>query len=443
MDKFIVSGGNKLEGRTHVSGSKNVALKAIVAACLTSEEVVIENIPLITDLFVMTDIVEELGGTIKMDDHRVVVKMENFGKTKIALERAAEIRTSAMFMAPLLARKNEATIPNPGGCRIGARPIDRLIEGLEAMGVNADYKSEDGYFYLVAENGLNGVDYAFKKSTHTGTETLIMTAVLAKGKTILRNAAQEPEIDELIDLLSKMGAKISKVEPRVIEIEGVEELHGATFRVGPDRNEIVTLGVAAMITKGDIFIEDAQNSDLSGFIEKMKECGAGVEVQNDGIRFFYNGEIKGVDIETSIYPGFMTDWQGPWSVLMTQARGESIIHERVYENRFGYAEELRKMGANINLFNPIVDDPAMYYEFNIEDDDSSNRHAAKIIGPTKLHNGVVTITDLRAGATLVLAALAASGESIILEVHHLDRGYEKFEDRLNRLGAHIRRVQEE
>lgn len=443
MDKFIVRGGGKLTGETQVSGSKNVALKALVAACLTDEEVIIDNNPLISDLFIMTDIIQELGGRIDAQDHTIYVKMEEFKKTRISLERAAEIRTSAMFMAPLLARMHEAFIPNPGGCRIGARPIDRTIEGLEEMGVIVDYKSEDGFFYMSAPSGLKGVDYTFKKNTHTGTETLILAAVLAKGKTILRNAAEEPEVDELIDLLSKMGAKIKRSDRRIIEIDGVEKLSGARFKVGPDRNEIVTLAIAAVITKGDIFIKDTQNADLSGFEEKFLEAGGGMEKKDGGIRFFYKGDLKAVDIETNSYPGFMTDWQGPWAIFMTQAKGVSVIHERVYESRFGYVSELEKMGAEIELYNPEVKNPEEYYNFNTEDDTSENKHAAKIKGPVKLHNAIVTISDLRAGATLVLAALISEGESVILDVRYLDRGYERFEYRLNSLGADIIRADNE
>lgn len=437
MDKFIVNGGKKLAGETSVSGSKNAALKALVAACLTSDKVTIGNIPLISDLLVMADIIHELGGNADIHNHTITVQMPDFKKTKIALERAAEVRASSMFMAPLLARKREAVIPNPGGCRIGARPIERTIDGLRKMGAEVKYKSSDGYFYMNVPQGLRGVDYEFVKSTHTGTETLILAAVLAKGKTVLRNAAEEPEINELIALLNKMGAKINKIGPRTIEIEGVKKLSGTEFVIGPDRNEIVTLAIAAVITKGDILITDIDSVDLSDFIRKMEEIGAGIEKKGKGIRFFYKGEIRATDMETSVYPGFMTDWQAPWAVLMTQAKGISVIHERVYESRFGYVSELKKMGANIKLFNPSVENPGEFYNFNIKDDRLENKHAARISGPTKLHNGIVTITDLRAGATLVLAALAAKGESVILEVYHLDRGYERFEDRLNNLGADI------
>ncbi len=437
MDKLIINGGKKLSGETYVSGSKNVALKALVAACLTREEVIIENVPLISDVVVMTDIITELGGKIKTQDHTISIKAESLPKSKVDLSKAAEIRTSAMFMAPLLARNKEAIIPNPGGCRIGARPIDRTIDGFEKMGVEVKYQSRDGYFYMKAPDGLYGIDYTFAKSTHTGTETLIIAAVLAKGKTTLKNAAEEPEIDELIGLLNRMGAKIKRTKKREIEIIGVGKLNGTRFKIHSDRNEVVTLAIAAVITKGDIFIKGLKDQDIKEFIEKMVEVGAGVEVEISGIRFFYKGELKPCRIETSPYPGFMTDWQGPWAVLMTQAQGTSELIERVYEDRFGYVTELQKMGAKIKYFNPDVKNPEEYYNFNTDDDSPDNKHAIRIKGPTKLHNGVVTISDLRAGATLALASLAADGESVILEAHYLDRGYEKFEYRLKSLGADI------
>jgi len=443
MDKFIIKGGKKLKGEINISGAKNVALKTIVAACLTDEEVEIHNIPLVSDLYIMAEIVEELGGKIKISDHTISIQIKNFSKSKIALERAAETRTSAMFISPLLARTGKAIIPNPGGCRIGYRPIDRTIEGLKQMGVTVNYKREDGYFHMNTKNGLNGIDYAFKKPTHTGTETLILAAVLAKGKTILRNCAQEPEIDELVLLLSKMGANIKKIDPKTIEIIGVKKLKGAKFSVGIDRNEVVTLAIAAIITKGDVLIKDAKSVDLKEFLEKMELVGAGVESRGNDIRFFYKNDLVACDIETSPYPGFMTDWQAPWAVLMTQVKGTSVVHERVYESRFGYVEHLIRMGAKIKLFNPEVSNPESYYNFNIEDDNSRNKHAIQISGPVKLHNAVVAMSDLRAGATMVLAALAASGETVILEVYHLDRGYECLENRLGKLGADIKRIKDE
>jgi UDP-N-acetylglucosamine 1-carboxyvinyltransferase len=443
MERFFIRGGNKLKGEVRVSGAKNVALKTVVAACLTDEKVEINNIPLVSDLYVMTEIIEELGGSAEIKGHKITIQMKKFKKSKIALERAAETRTSAMFMAPLLARSNEAIIPNPGGCRIGFRPIDRIINGFKKMGVKVSYKSRDGYFYMKVNGGLLGVDYTFKKPTHTGTETLIMAGVLAKGTTTLKNCAQEPEIDELINLLNKMGAKINRIDSTTIQITGVDKLNGAKFSVGIDRNEVVTLAIAAIITKGDILIKDAAKVDLGAFIEKMKFIGAGVEARGDDIRFYYKGSLKCCSVETTPYPGFMTDWQAPWAVLMTQADGVSTVHERVYESRFGYASQLEKMGAEISLYNPKVENPGEFYSFNIEDDHHENKHAAKIYGPSKLHDAVVSMTDLRAGATLVLAALCAKGKTTIQEIHHLDRGYEKLEMRLEALGADIRRAKDD
>lgn len=442
MERFEIVGGKKLTGQVNVFGSKNVVLKVLVAACLTNEEIYIDNVPLISDVYAMTEIIEHLGGKVEFKDHRFVIKVEDFISNKIALEKAAEARTSFMFLAPLLIRKKEAIIPNPGGCRIGARPIDRVIGGLKKMGVRVKYSSKDGFFHATAPNGLRGAYYKFEKSTHTGTETMLIAAVMAKGKTILENAAQEPEIDELIAFLRRMGAKIVRENKRRIVIEGVEKLGGASFIIAPDRNEVVTLAVAAIITKGDIFIKDIAKRGLEEFLEMLRKIGAGFEVKKDGIRFFYKGPLKASDVTTTFYPGFMTDWQGPWAVLMTQAEGVSTIHETVYENRFNYVGELRKMGADIELYNPKVRNPAKFYNFNIKDDKKTNFHAARITGPVNFHNGILNMTDIRAGATLVLGALVASGESVLFGLEYLDRGYEQFEQRLKVLGAKIKRIKD-
>lgn len=442
MDKLIIKGGKNLKGEVTVLGSKNVALKVLVAACLTSDKVIVKNVPLISDFKVMVDIIEHLGGKVKLKDHTVEIQMKNFTSEKISLDKAAEIRTSYMYLVPLLIRMQKAVIPNPGGCRIGARPIDRVIDGLKEMGVKIKYLSKDGYFHALAPNGLSGATYRFTKNTHTGTETLLMAAVLAKGKTILENAAAEPEVDELIGLLNRMGAKIKRTQSRTIEIQGVSRLHGASFTIVPDRNEVVTFAIAAIITGGDIFIKDIKRKGIEEFLECLSDVGGGYEEKTNGIRFFYKGELKPLDVITTFYPGFMTDWQGPWSVLMTKANGLSTIHETVYENRFTFVKELRKMGAKIKLFNPQVTDPKKTYNFNVKDDIGRN-HAARITGPTKLHNAILEISDLRAGATLVLASLASSGESVLFGVEHLDRGYEQFEKRLSKLGANIKRVEED
>lgn len=440
MEKYVIQGGIPLKGKTGVSGAKNVALKALVAACLTSEKVVIKNIPLISDVKIMIEIIKEIGGDVRVTDHEVEVQVKDISSFQIPLERAAEIRASSMLISPLLLRKNEAIIPNPGGCRLGARPIDRTISGLKEMGASISYKSNDGFFHAKTA-GLRGVDYEFDKNTHTGTETLLIAASMAKGKTVLKNASEEPEVDELIGLLNKMGAKITRLPDRIIEVDGVDKLHGATVTIEPDRNEIVTLACAAILTKGDIFVEGATPKTLEAFLEKLKHAGGGYEVEKDGIRFFAKGDLTPADVATSPAPGFMTDWQGPWVVLMTGANGESVVHETVFENRFGYVKELKKMGAKIKLFNPEVKNPREFYNFNFKDDDPSFFHAAKIIGPTSLHDGVVQISDIRAGATLVIAALAARGTSTILGIEILERGYEDLDARLKSLGAKVKKVE--
>ncbi|OGH19814.1 MAG: UDP-N-acetylglucosamine 1-carboxyvinyltransferase [Candidatus Levybacteria bacterium RIFCSPHIGHO2_02_FULL_37_13] len=447
MDKLVINGGKKLKGTISVSGAKNVALKALVAACLTDEKVIIKNVPLISDFMVMVAIIRELGGEVEIENHIATIQMKKFKKEKISLDEGAKIRTSAMFMAPLLARLGVAIIPNPGGCRIGARPIDRTIKGIKELGVDVRYNSKDGYFYLKRdknkEKEWRKVIHKFDKSTHTGTEIMILASTLFNGETVLVNAAEEPEIDELISLLVAMGAKIARTGKREITIDGVDKLHGATYTIGPDRNEVVTFAIAAMVTKGDIFVKDVHNVDFEEFLKMLEAAGGGIEKRRDGIRFYYKGNLKKTDVTTSFYPGFMTDWQGPWAVLMTRATGESTIHETVYESRFGYVKELRKMGANISFFNPKIKDPEKIYNFNLADRVPDYYHAIKVKGQTKLHNAVVEISDLRAGATLVLAALTSEGESVIFGVEHLDRGYEEFEKRLSTLGAEVKRIKNE
>ncbi len=441
MDIFKVTGGIPLRGTTSVSGAKNAALKAVVAACLTSEEVIIHNIPLISDFYYMVDIMKLLGASVVIKDHTVHVRMKKFHRSTIPLDIAAQMRTSAMFIGPLLARTGKALIPNPGGCRLGARPIDRTINGVRHLNAKIAYNSEDGYFHAQTRK-LKGTMYTFEKNTHVGTETMIIAAALAEGKTILKNAAEEPEIDDLIELLNNMGANVMRTAKREITIVGVEKLHGATITIHPDRNEIVTFAIAAILTKGDIFINDAHTVDLQAFLTAVDQAGAGYEKTEKGIRFYAKDTIQATNLTTSVYPGFMTDWQAPWAILMTQAQGTSTIHETVFENKFGYIYDLRKMGAHIDFYNPQVQNPEAVYNFNLSDDRPDYYHAIKIFGPTKLHNAIVTMIDIRAGAAVVLAALAAKGTSTIFGIEKLDRGYEKFEKRLRSLGAKVKRMRQ-
>lgn len=422
-----------------MSGAKNVALKLIVASLLTDEEVIINNVPRISDLFILLEIIKDLGVSVSFADHALTIQAKQLSDYEIPLDAGARIRASSIFIAPLLARLGKVLIPNPGGCRIGARPVDRTIDGLTKMGASIRYVSQDGYFHAQTK-GLVGTNYKFAKNTHTGTETLLMAAVLARGKTVIENAAQEPEVDELIAFLNSMGGKITR-QDRTITVYGVGKLHGTQFTVSPDRNEVVTFAAAAAICGGDIIVKNAKKQDIMAFLDTFKKAGGKWrELSNGGLRFWLESSLTATNVQTSPHPGFMTDWQGPWAVLMTQAKGTSIIHETVYENRFGYVEELRKMGAHIELFNPEENFPKNFYNFNISDDKDGYFHGAKVTGPAKLHNAILNISDLRAGATLVLAALAARGESVIFGVEHLDRGYEAFEERLSSLGADIKRV---
>lgn len=441
MKKYIVRGGNKLAGQVTVSGAKNVVLKAIIAACLTSEVVEIKNVPLINDLFILLELVREIGGKVHLSGHTVRIEVKTINDTKIPLEMGAAIRTSSMLAAPLLARRGEALIPNPGGCRIGARPIDRHIEGLMTMNVTSRYISADGYFHLKTE-GLEGTSYKFSKNTHTGTEFLILAAVLARGSTTIENAAEEPEVDDLIALLAQMGAKIKRAQPRTIVIEGVKSLHGTSYSIMPDRNEAVTFALLSALTGGQIYIKNIRLDDIKTFIREFEHAGGSLDKSTRGVRFYIKEKIKPTDIVTAPHPKFMTDWQGPWAIFMTQAEGTSTIHETVYENRFGYYEELLKMGADLSLFVPPVDSPGEFYNFNYSNENRENKQGIKIKGPTALHNAVLAICDLRAGATVAIAALIARGVSVIYGVEILERGYEAFDTRLRALGADIRAEEE-
>ncbi|HVZ66799.1 MAG TPA: UDP-N-acetylglucosamine 1-carboxyvinyltransferase [Patescibacteria group bacterium] len=442
MRKYIVKGGNKLSGEISVSGAKNVVLKAIIAACLTNETVEIKNVPLINDFFIMLELVKEIGGKVYLSGHTVKIEVKNINNIKIPLDMGAKIRTSSMFMAPLLVRKGEALIPNPGGCRIGARPIDRHIEGLKLMGAEVVYNSRDGYFHFKTA-GLHGATYRFTKNTHTGTESLIMAAVLAKGRTVLENAAEEPEIDDLINFLNLMGADIKRTDKRTIVINGVKKLKGASYSIMADRNEVMTFAVLSALTGGNIRVKNFEMKDIEGFLTEFKKAGGKWEEKNGKVRFYVDGKILPTDIITAPHPGFMTDWQGPWAIFMTQADGTSTIHEAVYETRFGYVSELKKMGADLEFYKPKVQNPKEFYNFNYTAKDKENKQGLRIIGKTPLHNAVLNISDLRAGATLAIASLIAKGESVIYGVEYLERGYEAFDKRLISLGASIEAVDEE
>lgn len=441
MEKFIIKGGNKLTGEVKVSGAKNVAMKVILAGLLTDKPIFVRNIPLISSVYGTADIIRRLG--VKVDiqtNHSLIIRGGESKKVAVPLELGGLYRTATMTLGPLLARYGKAVVPNPGGCRLGKRPIDRHIQGLKAMGAKITYK--DGFFHATTSS-LHGVKYKFSKNTHTGTETLILAAVLAKGETVLENAAEEPELDDLIRMLNLMGARIRRIKSRTIVINGVNKLSGCEFEIMPDRNEVVTFAIAAIASGGDVTVEGTQREYLKSFLSKLDEAKGGWEpISATKTRFYTTGKLVASDVITSPYPGFMTDWQAPWTLLMIQANGCSTIHETIYEDRFGYVKELRKMGAKIDFFHSKVADPENFYNFNWSDREKNTFQAIKIHGPKTLHEAILEVTDLRAGATLVLAALITDGESVVWGTEHIDRGYESIEKRLQKLGAKIKRIRE-
>ncbi len=443
MDSFIITGGTPLAGEVAVRGAKNVALKVLVASLLTDEELIIHNVPILKDVTSMLEVLGHLGVTHEFDGNTVRVKNKNISNINVPLEAGSRLRTSAMVLGPLLARYHKAIIPNPGGCRLGARPIDRSVEALKQMGVDISYHSEDGFFHAKADK-LRGTTITFPKNTHTGTETILLAAALAEETTIIHNAAAEVEVDALISLLNQMGARIRRTGPREIAVEGVRFLHGTEYSVMPDRNEEVTFAVAAAVTGGNIVIRSSQRMHLASFLAAFAKAGGVYEELGPDITAYRRETaFKATDITTGPHPGFMTDWQAPWALLMTQADGVSTIHETIFERRFSYVSELRKMGAAIEFFDPQVDNPEEFYNFNWSDRVQGYHQGIRIAGPTKLHNAVLSIDDLRAGATLVLAAIVAEGESYVSGAEQVDRGYEKIEERLRSLGAMITRVKEE
>lgn len=441
MEKFTVDGGKKIYGEVKVSGAKNVAMKIILVGLLTEKKVHVKNVPMISSVFNIIEMVRELGVKVTVKDgNELIIHGDNIKNYQIPLEFAGLNRAAPMVMGPLLSRFGKAVVPNPGGCRIGKRPIDRHIEGLKSMGAKIEYR--DGYFWAVAER-LHGTSYTFSSNSHTGTENLILAGVLANGETVINNAAQEPEIDDLIRLLNLMGARIRRTDGRKIVVSGVDKLSGAEYEIMPDRNEVVTFAIAALVTGGDVVVEGTQRQYLSSFLEKLDEIKAGWEpITKNKTRFFAGERLQAAQVTTSPYPGFMTDWQAPWTVLMTQADGTSVVHETIYEDRFGYVRELAKMGAKIEFFHPAVEHPEKIYNFNWSDKDKELFQAIKIFGSTPLHNAILEVTDLRAGATLFLGALCATGKSVITGIEHIDRGYECIEKKFLRLGAKIKREKE-
>lgn len=440
MPTFRVQGNTPLFGSVRVGGAKNASYKLMIAALMADSPSRILNFSHISDVALVAKLINSLGARAEEVGERCyVVDPEGLTHFEVDSTHGEASRASTMFIPAFLHKFGKAVVPEPGGDKIGKRPLERHFDGLRALGVTVEQK--DGLIICTA-NELVGTTYRFEKNTHTGTETLLLAAVRAKGKTILENAAEEPEIDDLIVFLNAMGGKIKRLPNRIIEIEGVDVLHGATHKILPDRNQIVSFAVAALATKGDIVVENAKAKDLESFLEKLELIGAGVEVGDFGIRFFYKGPLQAIDVETAIFPGFMTDWQPLWVILMTQAYGVSTVHETISQSRFQYVPALVSMGAMVELYNPIVTDPESVYNFNWKDRSATDLHAAKITGPASLVGGAFDVKDLRHGATLMIAGMSATGETILRDPKsQIDRGYEHLDEQFNSMGAKIVRTE--
>lgn len=440
MPTYKIHQSPPLHGSVRLGGAKNVSYKLMIASLLGETESRILNFSHISDVELVRDAINSLGArAYNAGERTMFVQPAGLSSPTLHEQYGKGSRASTMFLPVLLHKFGRGQVPLPGGDRIGKRPVDRHMSALEALGVKFIQHSDS--LEAVAENGLIGCKYRFEKSTHTGTETFLMAAAVAKGRTVVENAALEPEIDDLIHFLNNMGAKIHRRPERVIEIEGVEHLHGAIHKIMSDQNEAVSYGIAALVTKGDIIVEGARQAHMQAFLDKIAAMGAGYEIGEYGIRFYYKGPLRATDVVTKIHPGFKTDWQPVWSVLLTQAQGSSVIHETVTSSRFQYAEALRQMGANIETFNPEVSDPAATYDFNLDELGQGDGHAMRVIGPTPLKPITYTVSDLRAGATIMLAGLIANGTSTLIDTErHVERGYEAITQRLRSMGAQIDRM---
>jgi UDP-N-acetylglucosamine 1-carboxyvinyltransferase len=418
MDKFVITGGNALHGEIPVNGSKNSALPALAAALLTEEPVTLRRIPRVRDIRTMQRLLVDIGAKVEVDGETVTLRTPRIVCAEAPYELVKTMRASSLVLGPLVARCGRARVSLPGGCAIGARPINLHIFGLEQLG--ARINQAHGYIEAEAADGLRGAVVHFDRITVTGTEDLMMAAALAKGETVLRNAAREPEAADLADLLVKMGAKIEGAGTSTIRIQGVEALHGAEHAIIPDRIEAGTFLIAGAITGGDVTITGCVPEHIGALVSKLQQAGAQVtQPEASTLRVRGGGRLRSVDVTTEEYPGFATDLQAQYMALMTQAEGIALVIETIFENRFMHAQELARMGANIRI----------------------EGKQAIVAGPRELTGAGVIASDLRASASLVLAALAARGETVIDRVYHIDRGYERIEEKLARAGARIRRVE--
>ena len=416
MDKLVIEGGVPLSGTVTISGAKNAALPILTAALLTGEALIVENVPHLRDVSTMLNLLMQMGVTTSLDEKGgVELRAEKITDPVAPYELVKTMRASVLVLGPLVARLGEARVSLPGGCAIGLRPVDQHLKGLQAMGATIDM--EQGY--MIARAGrLKGARICMDLVTVTGTENLMMAATLADGVTVIENAAREPEVPDLAACLTAMGAKISGAGTDVITVEGVERLHGARHSVMPDRIETGTFLVAVAATGGDVRLTGVRPDTLDAVLGKLREMGVSIETGSDWIQVRANGAKKAVNVRTAPYPAFPTDMQAQFMALNSVAQGASRVVETIFENRFMHVQELQRLGANIEV----------------------EGNTAVIKGVAGLNGATVMATDLRASASLVVAGLIARGKTTIERIYHLDRGYERIEEKLSKLGARIRRV---
>ena len=414
--RFLIKGGIPLKGQVKVSGSKNAALPIIAACLLTNEPVTLTNVPDIADIATIQHILHFLGVKAEMEGNTMKIHAEAVANVEIQHDLVSKLRASILFLGPLLARNGEVRLAFPGGCVIGKRPVDAHLLALEELG--AEVVNFDEILHLKADK-LTGTDFILSEASVTGTENAIMAAVLAEGESVIRLSAAEPHVQDLCHFLNSMGAKIGGIGTHTLRIEGVSKLHGTEHRITSDYLEVGTLVLAAAITKGSVDILDIDPHHLDIFWQKLKEVGVHFELGKDSVRVQPSHNLKAIRLQTAVFPSFPTDLQAPFAALLTQAEGTSFIFETLFDGRLQYLYELEKMGLRPKILNP---------------------YQAEITGPTQLKGAAIASCDIRAGAGVVLAALAAEGETEISNIYYIDRGYEGIDKKLRSLGAEIKRV---
>ena len=429
MPTYRIDGGVPLRGAIRASGAKNATTKQIVASMLTDDEVVLHNVPRIGDVAITVDICRALGATVDWSGpDELRIRAADIRRDDVPVAFSGLNRIPVLLVGPLLHRHGRAAVPLLGGDAIGARPIDFHVEVLRRLGATVEL---EGDAWRAEARRLKGALIDLPYPSVGATESALLASCLAEGTTVIRNAAVEPEIVDLILLLQKMGALIAVEVDRTIVVEGVARLRGAEHRVLADRIEVASFAAAAVATDGDVFIEGAEQGTIMAFLNALRRVGGEFDVRADGIRFYRGGDFKAVALETDVHPGFATDWQQPFVVLLTQARGLSVVHETVYERRFGYTAELRAMGATIEIYNTCLGAKPCRYRYG------DHPHSALVQGPTPLRGTTMQIPDLRAGFSYVIAALVAGGRSQIDGAQYVERGYSAIPDKITRLGGRI------